>query len=448
MRRLLARLGPAAVAMALIGGLAAANRPGGSPPLFAAGLLAGEGALAPVAPADADGAAWLGDSTVLRLGDGRLRWLPPGAREPVSAPPGDPAALEAARADAAWLAAGSVPGASPAEREAAARSLLVLRQLLRPGGAAIAAAQPYWAYVWPRDASFTAAALAATGHRGEAVAILGFLARTQLPDGGWPARSTPAGAPVEDGRAPQLDATGWVPWAAWLASAQGTDAPVAALAWPMVAAAARLAAASLGPDGLPPAGPDYWERAERRPTIGTAAALLTGLRAAARLGAALGHQAEAADFQAAAARLAAAIPASFHGPAGWRRTPAGGGADAALTWLAPPFAPARAGLAADLAAARDALGSGGGVVPGRPWAGRDAWTPATASFALAAAGLGDRAAYRATIDWLLAHRTALGAFPERVARSDGRPRSAAPLGWTHGLVVLAMVEAADPLPVP
>jgi hypothetical protein len=447
-RRLLARLGPAAVAMALIGGLAAANRPGGSPPLFATGLLSSDSALAPVAPGAAGGAAWLGDSTVLRLADGRLRWLPPGEPAPVTVPADDPAALAQAGADQAWLAAGAVPGATPAERAAAARSLLVLRQLLRPGGAAIAAAQPYWAYVWPRDASFTAAALAATGHRGEAVAILGFLARTQLPDGSWPARSTPAGAPVEDGRRPQLDAAGWVPWAAWLASAQGTDAPVAELAWPMVAAAARLAAASLGPGGLPPAGPDYWERAERQPTIGTAAALLTGLRAAARLGRATGHQAEAASFQAAAARLAAAIPASFHGPAGWRRTPTGGGPDAALTWLAPPFGPGRSGLRADLAAARDALGSGGGMVPGRPWAGRDPWTPATASFALAAAGLGDRGAYRATMGWLLAHRTALGAFPERVARTDGRPRSVAPLGWTHALVLLAMVEAAGPLPVP
>ena len=180
------------LALSVVVGLVAllgATRPDRSPPLFAAGLLGNREVVVSVPPDQAGGAAYLERSTVLRLADGRLRYLPMGAAQPVTGPPGDPAALAVAAGDRAWLAAGTVPGATPLERDVAARSLLFLRLLVRPGGAALAAQTPYWAYVWPRDASFTAAALAVTGHRREAAAVLGFLAGTQRPDGGWPARS-------------------------------------------------------------------------------------------------------------------------------------------------------------------------------------------------------------------------------------------------------------------
>jgi hypothetical protein len=240
-----------------------------------------------------------------------------------------------------------------------------------------------------------------------------------------------------------------VAWAAWLASDGGHERGLAAGLWPMVERAASAAAGSLRPDGLPPAGPDYAERRERQPTLGTAAPLRAGLRAAARLGATLGHHDDAARFRAAAARLDAAIHLRLLGPAGYHRTPAGGGPDAAVAWLAPPFAAPEPAALASVAASRAALTAhDGGMVPGAAWAGADPWTPTTASFALAAASSGDRAGYRATLDWLLAHRTGLGAFPERVRRADGSPRSVAPLGWTHALVILAMRAASDPLPVP
>jgi hypothetical protein len=422
-----------------------------------------------VPPGQAHGAAYLEDSTVLRLADGRLRYLPPGAAEPVTGPPGDPGALAVADEEQAWLAAGTVPGTTAAEREAATRSLLFLRLLVRPGGAALAAETPYWAYVWPRDASFTAAALTVTGHRREAAAILSFLAGTQRADGTWPARSHPDGRPVDDGRPSQLDATGWVPWAAWLASDQGRDADLAARLWPTVRAAADHAAAALGPDGLPPAGPDYWERRERAPTLGTAAALLVGLRAATRLAGRFADPAageeggrgaganegpgreKAADRQRAwgeaADRLAAAVAGRF-GPGGYQRYPGGGGPDAAVAWLGPPFGPADPGVERAVRTAWRRLTVAGGAVPGRPWLGGDPWTPATASFALAAMAAGDRPAAEARLAWLLAHRTPLGAFPERVGRDHGAPRSAAPLAWTHALVLLTLVSRDRAVPAP
>jgi glucoamylase len=444
LRRPLAVLLVAAVLAALL----AAGRPqGGSPPLFAAGLLGNGRALHPIGPHEAQGAAFLAGSDVLRLRDGRLRYLPPGAAAPVTVPAGDPGALTAAARDRAWLAGGTVPGAAAAERDAAARALLDLRLLLRPAGAALAAQTPAWAHVWPRDASFAAAAFALTGHRPEAAAIVGFLAGTQRADGTWPARSEPDGRPVDDGRPAQLDATGWVPWAAWLASDRGRDRAVAARLWPAVRAAATAAAGSLGADGLPRAGPDYWERHERAPTLGTAAALLAGLRAAARLGDALGEP-DGARLRRAAARLDRAVRRRF-APTGYQRYPGGGGPDAAVAWLAPPFAPPDAGVLAALTrAARRLTVAGAGAVPGLPWRLGDPWTPATATLALAELAAGDRAAGSRRLGWLLDHRTTLGALPERVRRRDGAPRSVAPLGWTCAIVLLALVSEERPIPVP
>jgi GH15 family glucan-1,4-alpha-glucosidase len=51
------------------------------------------------------------------------------------------------------------------------------------------------------------------------------------------------------------------------------------------------------------------------------------------------------------------------------------------------------------------------------------------------------------LDWLTAHRTSLGALPEKVDRR-GRTASVAPLGWTASLVVLAMAAQDAPLPIP
>jgi glucoamylase len=434
------------VAVGLVALLLGATRPDRSPPLFAAGLIGNRGALVSVPPDQAAGAAYLEGSTVLRLADGRLRYLPSGASDPVTGPPGDPGARAVAAEERAWLAAGTLPGADPAEREVAARSLLFLRLLVRPGGGALAAQTPYWAYVWPRDASFSAAALAVTGHRREAGAILGFLAGTQRGDGTWPARSHPDGRPVDDGRPAQLDATGWVPWAAWLATDQGRDTRLAARLWPMVRAAADHAAAAVGPDGLPPAGPDYWERRERAPTLGTAAALLAGLRAATRL-AGPGAEGRRDAWARAAERLRRGVAGRF-GPGGYQRHPAGGGPDAAVAWLGPPFGPPDPAVAGAVRTAWRRLTVAGGAVPGRPWLGSDPWTPATASFALAAMASGDVAAAEARLAWLLGHRTALGAFPERVGRDDGAPRSVAPLAWTHAIVLLTLVSRDGAVPTP
>ena len=79
----------------------------------------------------------------------------------------------AARADRRWVA-GARPlghGAPGWARRMYVRSLLVLRALTdRRTGAAAAGARDGWAYVWPRDASTVAMALASAGYRARGAA--------------------------------------------------------------------------------------------------------------------------------------------------------------------------------------------------------------------------------------------------------------------------------------
>jgi hypothetical protein len=133
-----------------------------------------------------------------------------------------------------------------------------------------------------------------------------------------------------------------------------------------------------------------------------------------------------------------------------RTTGAGSGADAAVNFLAPPFAPPDARVDAAIAdAAKRLRAPNGGVVPGEKWPHDPtvAWTPETALFALSASATGDERSATRWLGWLAAHRTTLGAFPEKVD-GEGEPKSAAPLGWTEAIVLLSLAAGEDQLPVP
>ncbi|HEY6549828.1 MAG TPA: glycoside hydrolase family 15 protein, partial [Solirubrobacterales bacterium] len=137
---------------------------------------------------------------------------------------GDPELLHA---DPGWLAAARPLGTEAPgwARQMYLRSLLVLHALTdeRTGGV-LAGAREGWAYVWPRDASTIAIALAAAGYRGEARRIVDFLRRLDL---GAAARFHRNGTPV-DGRGAQGDAVGWI---AAAASAAELPSVTAARPW-------------------------------------------------------------------------------------------------------------------------------------------------------------------------------------------------------------------------
>ncbi|WP_315987049.1 glycoside hydrolase family 15 protein [Actinomadura sp. HBU206391] len=451
-------------ALLVIAALAAtcgATIPDRTPPEWSSpGLVGGGGwpyASEPLAPLDADGATYLPDSSVVLLGDGRARLVPFGAKGSVTVPRDDPRVDSAVRADRSWLHAGHVPGSLPAHRNMAARALLDLRLLTGPSGASVASWYGAWRFVWPRDSAFAAAALTATGHALEARRILKFLARVQDEEGMWAARYKPDGGAVTDGRRVQFDSLGWVLWASWLVFVKDPAATARMPElWPMVRRAADRLSSSLGADGLPPPSSDYWERSPRseedprRPTLGVVSAMFTGLRGATAIARARGAAEEAHRWQTATGRLSAAISRQF-APYGYPRSPVEGGAmDAAVTFLAPPFAAYDPGVytAVRTAAAKLRL-PGGGVLPGERWAGNRtvAWTPETAMFALAAAASGYRDEATGWLDWLAGHRTSLGVLPEKVDQY-GLPAAVAPLGWTASLVVLALEAQNGRLPIP
>jgi glucoamylase len=372
-------------------------------------------------------------------------------------PPQSACGITAERADRAWLQAGLVPGATAAQRSMAARALLDLRLAVRPDGAVLAGWHPGWEYAWPRDSSWVAVALTETGHPAMAYRILRFLQRVQPGNGIWAARYLPDGSgPVRDGRPAELDADGWVPWAvwSWATSQQLTPGSRArrdlALLWPMVTLAADAAARSLTQDGLPGPAMDYWE-ASVQVTLGTAAPLLAGLRAAADLAADIGGATATSQgrrWAAAAAALARAITGMF-GRTGYQRLPdAGSGADAAVTFLGPPFAePVPQVLQAARSAQGDLAVPNGGLRPGATWPGTPnvAWTAETAFFALFDAATGQHGQAAALLDWLAAHRTRLGSLPEQV-NSAGKPASVAPLSWTDAVTLLALRAQSRHLP--
>jgi len=450
----------AALAMAAvtITATTGATRPRGQPKLSVAGLAQDpcQPQRALPVPAGLSG-QFEPDSSLLRVAGG------------VYAGPGPAAPAESAcvaateRADLNWLGTGRVPGATATQRSMATRALLDLSLAVRPDGAVQAGwlAGSDYEYAWPRDSSWVVVALTDTGHPAMAYRILAFLQRMQGSNGIWAARYAPDGSgPVRDGRPAELDADGWVPWAVWswavtqpLTPGSPSRRELTQL-WPMVVRAADADASSLTSDGLPAPAMDYWEDSVQV-TLGTAAPLLAGLRAAADLAADLasdvGRATAASDgrrWAAAAARLATAITATF-GRNGYQRTPsAGSGADAAVTFLGPPFAvPDAAVLQAARSAQQELTVPNGGLRPGTSWPGTPdvTWTPETAFFALFDAATGQHAQSGALLTWLAAHRTKLGSLPEQV-NSAGRPASVAPLAWTDAVTLLALLAQAGSLP--
>jgi GH15 family glucan-1,4-alpha-glucosidase len=436
---------------------AAALPRAGDAPWRSPGLIGNGGwpfARIALTPEEAAGAAYAPGSAVLILPDGRARLIPFGGDDPVTLRGDDPRVADAIRSDQAWLASGAVPGRTAEEREAAGRALLDLRMLTSPNGASTASWYGAWNYVWPRDAAFAVTAFAATGHGGDAQRVLYFLARAQAPTGLWAARYRPDGTAVADGREVQLDSLGWVLWATWFLHEKEPRAANLHTLWPMVRRAADRSATALRGDGLPPPSPDYWERSPSReeaphaPTLGVCAPMLAGLRAAAALATGRGDADAARRWSRAAERLAAAIERRF-GAYGYPRSPIRGGAvDASVTFLASPFLTPAPGVLSAVARIRDRLRlPGGGAGPGEKYGAGAAWTPETGLFALEAAAIGDRVGERDWLGWLIAHRTSLGSFPEKVD-DDGHQAGVAPIGWTSALVILALTADRSGLPAP
>ncbi len=358
-----------------------------------------------------------------------------------------PGSADAAAAQRAWLAAGTVPGADGPYASMSRAALLDLHTLLLPGGAAVAGWSEKWRYVWPRDASFVAVALARTGHVDDALDVLGFLDGVQADDGSFEARYLPDGSGPPDDRGLQTDGTGWALWAAGLVVAEIADpaerAAAAAQLRPLVLRSVEHATGLVARTGLPPASPDYWEVREKSLTLGTVVPLVAGLQQAEVLLRLTGDVALADTAGRAALRSQVATVRAFAG-SGYARYAVGGHADAATAFLLSPFlrtAPPGA-RQAWLDSAPTMLRPASGLAPGAGW--RDdgvSWTPQTSLYAWVAAENGETGLAQGWLDFLDGHRTAAGSIPEKVL-ADGSPAAVAPLGWSAACVLLAL-DALD-----
>lgn len=304
-----------------------------------------------------------------------------------------------------------------------------------------------WRYAWPRDVSFVASALARVGHPEHAADQLAFLQRVQRPDGWFEARYDITSLRPPDDRAAQLDGTGWSLWAASQLATHAPDRAVELLARvrPMLVRSSRRLLASLDAHtALPPASSDYWELVERTLTLGTAAAVLAGLRSASHVLPLVGEMALADRTRAASDLLATQVRRHF-GPEGYPRQLGGSAADAAVTFLVAPIGQTEADVEVLTAVDRaqtSMLRPAGGLAPGADWKNDGvSWTPETALFAAAWAATGHRSKSEILLAWLGEHRTDAGSFPEKVLH-DGRPAAVAPLAWTASLVVIARHELA------
>lgn len=296
---------------------------------------------------------------------------------------------DAVRADPGWLAEARPLGAgAPAwARRMYRRSLLVLHALTNERtGAVEAGAREGWGYVWPRDASTVAIALAAAGYQDEAGRIVGFLEGLDLRAA---ARFQSNGAPV-DGRAAQGDAAGWI------------------------AAAARAAGLPCSSVERPWRGLDDYQENGGGDFIGNAIAS--------------GSQHVRALFGTPSGTLArrAGNPSS--------------GLDSAAAWAVRPFPhPALYPLVRRTLLRLAATSGRFGIVPSEDWEGGiDPWTASTAWTAWSLAALGERAAALHLMVELRRDATPAGFLPERVDANTGIPTSTTPLAWSHAFAILAL----------
>ncbi|MEZ0494390.1 glycoside hydrolase family 15 [Kineococcus sp. TBRC 1896] len=383
--------------------------------------------------------------------------------------PGDPDWSAVADQERAWVAAGRVPGVGGAFEAMSRQALVDLRRLLQRNGSGefpetfIAGPAGAWRYSWPRDGAFAAAAFARTGHLREAVSILAWLRAVQdrSDDGGFEARYDSTGR-APDSRHAQADGAGWAAWAV----AEVLTAPGSPFQRPADLDDPGLTPAPLSPllrrtsvyllrqteNGarLPSPSSDYWERRERRLTLGTAAVILLGLRHAALVHDHLGMAAAARGLHRAAARQEDVVHAAF-APSGYQRYAEsdgdgdGTGPCASTCFLLPPFTTAaRPGvLAAWRTYQRDAARPAGGLAPGVGWKDDGiSWTPEVSLVASTAAACGRHARAQHWLSWLDAHRAAGGSISEKVL-PDGSPAGPAPLGWSAANVLLALDHLDD-----
>ncbi|HVG38438.1 MAG TPA: glycoside hydrolase family 15 protein [Pyrinomonadaceae bacterium] len=371
------------------------------------------------------------------------------------------------------------------------RSLLVIRTQIDNGGAIIAAndsdvtlrATDHYSYLWPRDGALVAYALDLAGYSmlprrffdlcGRIITEKGYFLQKYNPDGSpasswhasWDPRTRARLVPIQE------DETALVLWALWHHYDRFRDIEfVNSLYYPLIIRAADFLDDFRDAETrLPQPSWNLWEDRHGIHTF-TCAAVVGGLRAAAR-SAALFNDAERAErYRRAADEVREAMRTYLYQP-DLRRfaraiTPAGGGEfrvdttiDASLFGLFyfGAFAPDNEMVRETMRAVRDGLWAqtevGGlaryegdaymrvaedaGRVPGNPWFICTLWL---ADYLIAnAREIDELKVAEEILHWAARRALPSGVLAEQVHPESGAPLSVSPLTWSHSTFVATVM---------
>jgi GH15 family glucan-1,4-alpha-glucosidase len=372
------------------------------------------------------------------------------------------------------------------------RSLLVLRTQIDNNGAIIAANdtdvlmfnRDTYSYVWPRDGALVARALDAAGFF-EITKRFYFFCRDVIREEGYFLHKyNPDGTlasswhPWVSGELPQLpiqeDETALVVWALWKHFEKYRNVEfVKPLFRPLVTRAADFMDSYRDPaSGLPLPSYDLWE--ERRGVAAfTAASVWAGLDAASRFCLAFGEMDHASRYRRAAEQVKAGMDAHLYRPELGRfarmLTPDGKGGftpdptlDASLYGLFAfgAYEPRDPRVASTMQAVKDRLWVAtdvGGLaryeddyyhrvskdVPGNPWFICTLWY---AEYLVARARSEEELREALPlIRWAADRALPSGVLAEQMDPFTDAPLSVSPLTWSHGTVVLAVMEYLEKL---
>lgn len=353
-----------------------------------------------------------------------------------------------------------------------------------------------YAFCWGRDAAFITTALDKAGLSDLSTRFYEWTLTAQDKSGAWQQRHYHDGS-LAPSWGLQIDEGASILWGMhqhYLALPETEREAFLRLVWDAVKRGASFLARSIDEEnGLPTASRDLWEEREGQHTY-SSAAVFAGLRAAAAFADRLGEAALAAQWNAAADRIARQIetlcwneekgafyrgvnltvdedkyeravreglPVSQKANAkGYvkRRLTYDPIVDVSLLGVSVPFEavspehPHAARTADTIEALLTVPGVGGikryendAYIGGNPWILTTLWL---AQYRAKTGRLDDA---RRLLDWAVAHRTEAGLLPEQVDRATGETAWVVPLTWSHAMFILtthliAEVEAKNLVP--
>jgi glucoamylase len=378
----------------------------------------------------------------------------------------------------------------PAVTERYRQSLLIIHSQIDHGGAIIAAndtdisqlARDTYSYMWPRDGALVSSALLHAGHTGAPERFLGFCSRVISPNGYLRHKYNPDGSLastwhgyVRDGKPAlpiQEDETALVIWALgeYFDLYQRVEQTAPFYRGLVTRPADFLLDYVDQRTGLPLPSYDLWEERWGVHAF-TVAAVIAGLRAAARLSSAFGETERAARYLAGAARMLEGARAVLWNEREQRfarsATPVASGyaldmtVDASLFGLVllgalPPEDPQAVSTLKQVVDRLWVQTDVGGLaryendyyqqverqqtvrVPGNPWFVCTMWL---ARYELMRARtLEDLAPGLKLIEWAAQRAMPSGTMAEQLHPYTGEPLSVSPLTWSHAEYVLAVRE--------